>query len=161
MEHGFGFRILGALAAMMIVSFTVQCLGAQPAGATFPGANGRFAITSWSLASDDGPDIVLLDEDGGGRQTILHNGASNQDPVWSPDGSKIAFASDMPGGRGYFDIYVMNADGSDVTSVARSRADERRPAWSPDGSKIAFYKSAPTTRPTSGSRIWPPARRPA
>ena len=35
-------------------------------------------------------------------------------PTWSPDGSKIAFASERDGN---YEIYVMNADGSNSTLV--------------------------------------------
>jgi Tol biopolymer transport system component len=58
-------------------------------------------------------------------------------PAWSPDGSKIAFASD----RDYpnSQIYSMNAaDGSGVTRLTYNTNVNDYPAWSPDGSKIAF-----------------------
>lgn len=54
-------------------------------------------------------------------------------PTWSPDGRKIAFASERDGNS---EIYVMNADGSNVTRL--TDAGGNFPAWSPDGRRIAF-----------------------
>jgi RHS repeat-associated protein len=57
------------------------------------------------------------------------------DPAVSPDGTKIAFASDQGGD---FGIYVMNSDGSGVTLVANNTGDDRHPEWSPDGTKLTY-----------------------
>jgi len=56
-------------------------------------------------------------------------------PAWSPDGSKIAFASDRDGA---FELYVMNADGSGVTRLTHDVGFQGGPAWSPDGTRISF-----------------------
>ena len=40
---------------------------------------------------------------------LTNNAAFDIEPSWSPDGTKIAFASDRDGNS---EIYVMNADGS-------------------------------------------------
>jgi len=56
-------------------------------------------------------------------------------PVWSPDGTRIAFYSDRSDNR---DIWVMNADGSDQKQLTTDPADDARPAWSPDGKRLAF-----------------------
>jgi Tol biopolymer transport system component len=58
----------------------------------------------------------------------------DQDPAWSPDGSKIAF-SENQGGVG---VFVVNADGSGQTRISDYPASDRNPAWSLGGSKIAF-----------------------
>src|SRR5215216_258064 len=55
-------------------------------------------------------------------------------PAWSPDGSKLAFAT---GG----DIWVINANGTNEHAVAVTASTDSQPEWSPDGSKIAFRKS--------------------
>jgi dipeptidyl aminopeptidase/acylaminoacyl peptidase len=55
--------------------------------------------------------------------------------VWSPDGTKIAFATERDGD---FEIYVMDADGSHQTRLTNDPAGDLHPAWSPDGTKIAF-----------------------
>ena len=58
--------------------------------------------------------------------------------AWSPDCSRIVFASDRDSPRDEFDIYVMNADGTGVVNLSDSSRVDKRPAWSPDGTRIAF-----------------------
>jgi Tol biopolymer transport system component len=61
-------------------------------------------------------------------------------PVWSPDGTKIAFVkTDISSDRdGYSEIHVMNADGSNQTRLTKNSIEDKGPNWSPDGSKIVF-----------------------
>ncbi len=74
---------------------------------------------------------------------------SAQMPVFSPDGSEIAFSGynhqgSSSGGGVNSDIYVMNADGSGVTNLTTSLEDvqsgfsQSYARWSPDGSMIAY-----------------------
>jgi len=70
----------------------------------------------------------MMNADGGGQTNLTNNPASDLDPAWSPDGSKIALASDRSGD---FDIYVMNADGSGQTNLTNNPAADTKPAWSP------------------------------
>ncbi|MDP2948850.1 MAG: hypothetical protein Q8P22_04865, partial [Chloroflexota bacterium] len=56
---------------------------------------------------------------------------------WSPDGQRIAWASDR---NGNFDIYIANADGSEATRLTASPVDELSPRWSPEGERIAFSR---------------------
>lgn len=59
------------------------------------------------------------------------------DPTWSPDGSKIAFASSRSGSR---QLYIMNSDGSEITQITDLNNMGGRSTWSPDGTKLAFYR---------------------
>jgi TolB protein len=59
-------------------------------------------------------------------------------PAWSPDGTKIAFASSRAWDSGGLDIYVINADGTDLQRLTDDPSFEEAPRWSPDGSMITF-----------------------
>jgi len=72
-----------------------------------------------------------------------HPGCFSSYPVWSPDGSKIAFshadgfdANDNPDNE---QIWVMNANGSNAHPITTGPfPKDQVPDWSPDGSKIAY-----------------------
>ena len=76
-----------------------------------------------------------MNADGSGPTRLTNNAAADVEPAWSPDGSRIAFASTRDGN---FEIYVMNADGSNQTRLTNNAAADDQPAWSPDGTRIAF-----------------------
>jgi Tol biopolymer transport system component len=71
------------------------------------------------------------------------HGNRNEGPAWSPNGDRIAFASDR---NGKFDIYIMNIDGANVVQLTHDpfpwlydlQSSEIEPTWSPDGRQIAF-----------------------
>jgi len=83
-----------------------------------------------------GSDIYVMNWDGSGVSRLTSAAYDDIAPVWSPDGSKIAFQSFRNGVNNQ--IYVMNADGSGQVNISNSTANDTQPAWSPDGSKIAF-----------------------
>jgi TolB protein len=66
---------------------------------------------------------------------LTHNDSDDLEPVWSPDGTMIAFMSKRDGN---WEIYAMKADGSAQRNLSDNPADDEQPAWSPDGRKIAF-----------------------
>ena len=55
-------------------------------------------------------------------------------PVWSPDGTRIAYNH----GSTYSQTYLMDPDGTNKTLLSRDASRDRTNVWSPDGSKIAF-----------------------
>ncbi|MGH9946571.1 MAG: choice-of-anchor Q domain-containing protein [Pyrinomonadaceae bacterium] len=66
-------------------------------------------------------------------------GGQNEEPSWSPDGTKIAYANGF--GENQKEIYVVNSDGSNGASPVRLTNNAVRddfPDWSPDGTRIAF-----------------------
>ena len=57
-------------------------------------------------------------------------------PVYSPDGSHVAFISDRSGSR---QLWVADADGANHVEWSQPfEVDMPMPAWAPDGSRIAF-----------------------
>jgi hypothetical protein len=73
----------------------------------------------------------------------------DQNPRWSPDGSRIAFDSTRHG-LDNKELYVMNADGSNQTRLTDNIDEDRFPSWSPDGQRIAFRRGG---GPTHGINI--------
>jgi len=77
----------------------------------------------------------VMRADGKNPHAITHR--DDIDPTWSPDGSRIAFASSRTGQR---QLFIMNADGSDITQITDLNNMGGRSTWSPDGTKLAFYR---------------------
>ncbi|UCD38278.1 MAG: PD40 domain-containing protein [Fidelibacterota bacterium] len=81
-------------------------------------------------------DIYTCAIDGSDVQQLTATTANEWIPVWSPDGTRIAYCTDADGGD--FDIYVMDADGGNPRQVTSNNANDYMPRWSPDGSLITF-----------------------
>jgi dipeptidyl aminopeptidase/acylaminoacyl peptidase len=100
----------------------------KPSQAPFPVQNGKIAFQSFR---DGNSEIYTMNADGSNQTNISNNSVHDEDPDWSPDGTKIIFWRDDPR-----DIYVMNADGSGQTNISNNGRTNGGPTWSPDGTKI-------------------------
>ena len=105
-------------------------------------------VIAWSrhISGPTTFDVWTMTVDASGHNptalTDLTNGQGNSRyPSWSPDGSKIAFASDRSGS---WQIYVMTSDGTNVVRLTTT-SNNIEPAWSPDGTKIAFVSGCTTS----------------
>ena len=80
--------------------------------------------------------------DGTGLTPLPGAGTHDEEPSWSPDGTRIAFAAESVDRR---DIYTMRADGTDRRRITTAGPDEAngQPAWSPDGTMLAYSAWGP------------------
>jgi Tol biopolymer transport system component/imidazolonepropionase-like amidohydrolase len=78
----------------------------------------------WTLPAAGGPATRITDVFGDARQ-----------PMWSPDGTAIAFFAYRDGGYG---LWTMAPDGSGARQLTLGPFDDREPIWSHDGTRIAF-----------------------
>ena len=69
--------------------------------------------------------------------TVAESSRSEKDPSFSPDGKKIAFASNRGGDS--FDIWMADADGTNpIRLTFFNKGYSGSPQWSPDGERVAF-----------------------
>ena len=80
-----------------------------------------------------GDDLYSIRPDGSGLQSLTRHSFADQ-PVWSPDRSRIAFVRMTSGLTG--DVLVMGADGRGAHVVAAGL----QPAWTPDGRRLAYAR---------------------
>jgi dipeptidyl aminopeptidase/acylaminoacyl peptidase len=86
-----------------------------------------FESTLWIMSAD------------GGKLRFLTKGSN---PVWSPDGTRIAFLMEAEPGGNQLHIRYMDAEGS-VTQVTRAMKPPANPSWSPDGKWLGFSMFVP------------------
>lgn len=76
---------------------------------------------------------------------LTNDPADDSMPVFSPDGKRIAFASNRAGN---WDIYIMPVTGGKAVQITDDPADELHPSWSPDGKELVY------SRQNAGNSRW-------
>ena len=80
-------------------------------------------------------DLWTVPASGGAAAPRTLHAAYETAPVWSPDGTKLAFASDR---YGNFDVFVMPAAGGEATRLTFHSADDIPTSFTPDGRGVLF-----------------------
>jgi TolB protein len=125
---------LGTLVKWLVTALLTICL-AMPAGATFPGKNGRIAFII-------SPDIYSMNSDGSDVQQLTNLGPDNSASweYWSPDGTQIVF-TEYPPPDGNGQIWLMNGDGTNQHLLfAETGFSDEQPSFSPDGDTVVFTR---------------------
>lgn len=63
----------------------------------------------------------------------------DRSPVWSPDGSKIAFVSDRSGSQPQ--VYILSLAGGEPSQLTHAENGATGPVWSPNGQQLLFNSS--------------------
>ena len=111
--------IVGLLAAALLL----PARAAWAAGGTIVFASNR---------ADGDRELYVVGVDGKGEHRLTFNNVFERSPVWSPDGSRIAFAG-LVVGTGNWDIYTVNASGGDLRRLTTDPERDDNPQWTSDG----------------------------
>src|SRR5437763_15343189 len=95
-------------------------------------ANGRLVFAS---NRDGNHEIYSMNADGSEQTRLTYHPAYDDEPRWSPDGTRIVFISNRVGN---VELYLMDADGPNQTRLTRNPAAAGFDAWPPDGTRIAL-----------------------
>jgi dipeptidyl aminopeptidase/acylaminoacyl peptidase len=102
----------------------------------------QFKLDNEGWTADRPQHLFVVPADGSAEPTQLTSGDYEEGkPAWSPDGSRIAFASARHADwdtTPVSDVYVMSADGGEPEALTASDGGCGSPSWSPDGSMIAY-----------------------
>lgn len=105
-----------------------------------PNACKKIAFVSHQIEGDR---IYTICPDGSRLTQLTDDPKGSFYPAWSPDGSRLAFASTRSGS---WQIYIMDEDGSHVVQLTTDY-DNDSPVWLPNGKNISF-------RSNDGKGLW-------
>jgi TolB protein len=110
--------------------------------ARFPGLNTSVVVSpdgtkvAMILSKAGSPDVWVCNIDGSGLKRLTETREDESSPCWSPDSTKICFASRLNERRA---LYSVPAAGGQMTPVKTAGvSNPSEPDWSPDGKTIVF-----------------------
>lgn len=132
--------------AGLLLAGTCLSMGASAQGSWFQDLTQLQEGETWyrdAAVSPDGDviafaalgDIWIVPSEGGTAVALTRSEAWDGYPVWSRDGSQIAFASDR---FGDLDVFVMDSDGTSLSRLTHHDADDKPSDFSPDGERVLF-----------------------
>jgi Tol biopolymer transport system component len=138
-------RALMATAAALLAAACADAAGCDTANPLMPTCpevraevQGPEPLVVFMSSREGGNEIFTMNSDGTGARRLTVNPGADQMPAWSPDGTRIVWASTRPGSPAR-ELWVMNADGSDQRRLTDLGRNPGFPHWSPDGSRIVFH----------------------
>src|SRR5688500_13998301 len=120
-----------ALLAVFVLASSLAF--AQPADS--PMLIGRVALNQTHVAFTYAGKIWLVSRHGGAAKRLTSSPNEETNPVFSPDGRRIAFS--RSNGNDW-DVFITNADGSGEARVTMMPEDDFVTSWTPDGKEVIF-----------------------
>jgi len=132
-------RGASACAVCMAVLLFVPGSGtATPEAQPFSTESERIAFGSHR---DGNWEVYVTDADGQNQTRLTARNAHTRFPLWSPDRTHIAFATQVGGPGDGWEFWVMKADGSGARRLCSGLVGKSGREWSPDGRRIALTRS--------------------
>ena len=128
----------------LTVLLAAAALAAAAGDAAQAPAGGQIVFATDRGGNVDNPELYSIGVNGRGRRALSRNPGADAAAAWSPDGRRLAFASErFEGGRRVSALYVARADGTGARrltplSLVVPADGAGGLSWSPDGRRIAF-----------------------
>lgn len=94
-----------------------------------------FPVTSFDIESNESSTNLYIMGIDDKKPRRLTTGDSDNSPVWSPDGKKLAFVSRRNSSA---QLFVIPVNGGEARQITELPVGISTPKWFPDGEKIAF-----------------------
>lgn len=130
--------MLAALAAVVIGGGWTLAAAVEPVKSLPSLAEPSLSPDGQTIAFASGGDIWTVPAAGGVARILVTDPATESRPLWSPDGTRLAFVSTR---GGVANLYVMTLATGAVTRLTWSDVGEALDGWSRDGAWIYFTSS--------------------
>jgi tricorn protease len=121
-----------------LLAVALLAFGFRAAGATAPLLLRKPTVSRTDIVFTFAGDLWIVPRAGGDARRLTAGIGVETDPVFSPDGSMLAFTGEYDGN---VDVYVVAAGGGDPRRLTRHPGPDIVLGWTPDGASVLF-KSA-------------------
>src|SRR5512143_126831 len=122
------------IAVVFLILGPLSAKGAAPPPAMF----GRLTVNQTHIVFSYAGDLWSVERSGGEAKRLTSHPGEESFPVFSPDGSQIAFSRQIGGN---WDVYVMPAGGGEARQITFHPRNDYATGWTPDGTSILFMSS--------------------
>ncbi len=92
-------------------------------------------LSSTQIAFSYGGEIWIVSRDGGDAQRLVTGSERLRGPIFSPDGTQIAYTGNYNGNQ---DVYVVPAAGGEPQRLTYHPGDDIAVGWTPNGKRVLF-----------------------
>ena len=138
-----------ACVAIVLLAASVSCLGESGGPLLLQSPT----LSKTQIAFAYGGDIWVVSREGGTAQRLVTGMNRLTGPIFSPDGSLIAYTGEYDGN---VDVYVVSASGGDPRRLTYHPGPDVAVAWTPDGKNVLFNSAVTAPRTLESCLPCPP-----